>query len=153
MGTGTFAVTSNDTLTLNGHVFVDQAFGDVSKISFPNELINMKTGKNGNTVIAANATGFNADLELRVLRGSADDQFMQGLVISPGSDFPSTQLLTGTFVKMLGNGQGATVSDVYTMAGGVIRKIPEGKENVEGDTEQGVVVYMVKFANAGRSIS
>lgn len=150
---GTFTVTSNDTLTLNGHVFVDQASGDVSKITFPNELINMKTGKNGNTVFAANATGFNADLELRLLRGSSDDQYMQALVLSPSSDFPSSVLLNGTFVKMLGDGQGNVVSDVYALAGGVIRKVPEGKENVEGDTEQAVAVYMVKFAQANRVIS
>lgn len=150
---GTFTITGNDTLSLNGHVFVDQAFGDVSKISFPNELINMKTGKNGNTVIAANASGFNADLELRVVRGSADDQYMQGFVITPGSDIGATVLLGGTFVKMIGDGKGGQVSDVYSMAGGVIKKQVDGKENVEGDTEQGVAVYMVKFANAGRVIS
>lgn len=152
MTSGTFTITSNDTLTLNGHVFIDQAFGDVSKVTLPNQLINMKTGKNGNTVFAANATGFNGDLELRLLRGSADDQFMQGLVLNPNSNFPETVLLNGTFAKQLGNGQGVVVYDVYTLAGGVIAKIPEGKENVEGDTEQAVVVYMIKFANCGRSI-
>lgn len=148
----TFTVTSNDTLTLNGHVFVDQAYGDVSRVSIPNELINMKTGKNGNTVIAGNASGFNGSLELRVLRGSADDQFMQALVINPNSDFPSTVLMNGTFVKILGDGLANLRHDVYTLNGGVISKLPDGKENVEGDTDQAVTTYMVKFANVGRAI-
>lgn len=150
---GTVTVTSNDTLTLNGHVFVDQAFGDISRVTFPNELVNLKTGKNGNTVYAQNAPGFNANLELRLMRGSADDQFMQGLVLAPGASFPTTTLLSGTFVKMLGDGQGNVDFDTYKLSGGVIAKIPEGKENVEGDTEQAVVVYMIKFASANRIIS
>jgi hypothetical protein len=149
---GTFVVTSNDTLTLNGHVFIDQPFGDVTKITFPNALINMKTGKNGNSVLAGNASGFNADLELKVLRGSPDDQFMQGLVITPQGNFPATELLAGTFSKQLGDGKGNFKFDVYNLAGGFVSKVPDGKENVDGDTEQGTVSYMVKFANAGRAI-
>lgn len=150
---GTVSVTSNDTITLNGHVFVDQAFGDISKITFPNELVNLKTGKNGNTVYAQNAPGFNANLELRLLRGSADDQFMQALVLAPGASFPTTQLLNGTFVKQIGDGKGNVVYDTYALNGGVVSKPIEGKENVEGDTEQAVATYMIKFAAASRVIS
>lgn len=149
----TFTVTSDDTLTLNNHVFVDQAFGDVSRVTIPNELVNMKTGKNGNTVFAGNASGFNGDLELRLLRGSADDQFMQGLVLTPTSSLPAQTFLSGTFVKTLGDGQGNVVHDTYTLSGGIIAKVPDGRENVEGDTEQAVVSYKVKFANVGRAIA
>ena len=147
-----FTVTSNDTLSLNGHVFVDLADNDTTTITFPNALITRKTGKNGNTLFAQNAPGLNADLALRVMRGSADDSYMQGLINTAPVDFPSTVLLAGTFVKRLGDGQGKVVSDVYTLAGGVISKIPQGKENVEGDTGQGVVVYNVIFASGTRSL-
>jgi len=149
----TSTITSNDTLTLNGHVFNDQASGDVSKITFPNELVNLKTGKNGNTIYAQNAPGYNANLELRLLRGSTDDQFMQALILAPGVSFPTTTLLLGTFVKALGDGQGNVLNDTYTLAGGVISKPIEGRENVDGDTEQAVAVYMIKFASAARVIS
>lgn len=149
----TYTVTSDDTVTLNGHVFVDQASGDVSKITFPNALINMKTGKNGNTVYAQNAAGFNADLELRLLRGSADDQYMEGLILAPGVSFPQQQLFNGTFVKNLGDGNGNLLYDTYTLSGGVISKEIDGRENVDGDTEQAVAVYMIKFASAARVIS
>lgn len=147
-----FTVTSNDTLTLNGHVFNDMALDDVTVISFPNELITRKTGKNGNTIFAQNASGQNADLTLRVNRGSTDDQFMQQLISTAPTDFPSTQLFTGTFVKRLGDGQGNVVSDTYNMSGGVISKQVEGKENVSGDVTQGEAVYLIKFAAAARSI-
>ena len=147
-----FTVTSNDTLTLGGHVFVDLAEGDITTITFPNALITRKTGKNGNTLFAQNASGLNADLTLRLMRGSADDAYMMGLINTAPTDFPSTVLLAGTFVKRLGDGQGNVVSDTYTLAGGVISKIPEGKENVEGDVSQAVTVYNVIFASGVRSL-
>lgn len=145
-------ITSNDTLTLNNRVLVDQSLGDVSSITFPNELVTRKTGKNGNTIFAQNAPGQNADLVIRVARGSSDDQFLQGIIASQPTDFPSTVLITGTFVKRLGDGQGNVISDTYTLAGGVISKQVEGKENVDGDLGQGESVYMVKFAAAKRSL-
>lgn len=147
-----FTVTSNDTLTLNGRVMVDLALDDVTNISFPNELVSRKTGKNGNTIFAQNQQGLNADLTLRLSRGSADDQYMQGLITANIGDFPSTQLLAGSFVKRLGDGQGNVLNDVYSLNGGVVAKIPDGKENVSGDVQQGESIYMIKFANALRII-
>lgn len=149
---GTYTVTSNDTLTLNGHVFNDLSVDDVTSITFPNTLINMKTGKNGNTIFAQNAQGQNADLVIRLNRGSTDDQFLQGIISASPNDFPATQLLTGTFVKRLGDGQGNVLSDTYTLQGGVISKQIDGKENVSGDTTQAEAVYNIKFAQASRNI-
>ena len=147
-----FTVTANDTLTLSGHVFVDLADGDETILTFPNNLVTRKTGKNGNTLFAQNAPGQNCDLTLRLMRGSPDDVYMQGLINTVPTDFPSTVLLAGTFVKRLGDGQGYVVSDTYTLAGGIISKIPEGKENVDGDTSQAVAVYNVIFASGARSL-
>jgi hypothetical protein len=147
-----YTVTSNDTLTLNNHVFNDLSVDDVTTISFPNDIITRKTGKNGNTLYAQNATGINADMVLRLMRGSSDDQFMQGLIAAQPADFPSTQLLAGTFVKRLGDGLGNVISDVYNLSGGVISKQVEGKENVSGDVSQGESVYNLKFASAIRSL-
>ncbi len=152
MPNAVFTVTSNDTLTLNGHVFVDLATDDVTMISFPTPVVTRKTGKNGNTLFAQNAQGLNADLTLRLMRGSADDQFMQQLISTAPVDFPSTELLAGTFVKRLGDGQGNVVSDIYTLQGGVISKLVDGKENVSGDTSQGESVYNIIFASGARSI-
>ncbi len=147
-----YTVTSNDTLTLNGHVFNDLSVDDVTMIAFPNDLITRKTGKNGNTIFAQNAQGLNADLTLRVNRGSSDDQFLQGIISNQPEDFPSTVLLAGTFVKRLGDGLGDVISDTYLLEGGVISKQVEGKENVSGDVTQAESVYNIKFATAKRNI-
>jgi hypothetical protein len=148
----TFNVTSNDTLTLNGRVIADLSMDDVTTITFPNELVTRKTGKNGNTIFSHNIAGQNADLSLRLMRGSSDDTFLAKLIPTNSTDFPSLALIKGTFVKRLGDGQGSVKSDTYTLAGGVITKNVDGKENVAGDTSQGEAIYIIKFSLAKRVI-
>ena len=150
---GIFTIRSNDTLTINGHVFVDFAFGTTSRVSLPNDLVNLKTGKNGNTVLAQNASGFNGNLDIRLNLGSSDDQFLQALVPQQGASFATQPLLSGTFVQTVGDGNGNVVNPTYALSGGIISKQVEGEENVEGDTEQGVAVYHIKFSNVARVIS
>jgi len=152
---GTFTVTSADTLTLKDRVFTDFADDDVTQITFPNDAVTMKTGKNRNTIYAKNETGNNANLVLRLVRGSADDQFMQAELAKMEQDFVSMGLFKGEFVKRIGNGEeGANnvVRDVYTLLGGVIVRRVDGKENLSGDTSQAVSVYNMTFAQAQRII-
>lgn len=148
----TFTITGDDTLTLFNRVFVDIADGDTSAIAFPNDLVAMKTGKNGNAIYAKNAQGNNADLTLRLIKGSSDDEFLQSQLDAQERDFPSFALANGSFVKRLGDGLGNVKLEKFQMQGGVIRKTPDSKENVEGDTEQAVTVYQLMFTRAGRSI-
>lgn len=148
----TNTITAADTFTIYGRVLNDFADGDVSTITFPNKKYDMKTGKNRNSIFTRNAAGENADATLRLIRGSSDDQFMLQQLSSQDSDFPSTVLATGEFVKRLGDGQGNVVRDVYTLSGGIITTIPDTKENVEGDKEQAVSVYKMMFALAVPSI-
>lgn len=147
----TFTLTGDATLTLYDRVFVDLADGDVSSITFPNNLVELKTGKNRNTIYSRNATGENGELSLRLVRGSSDDRFLQGKLAVSERDFVSTEICNGQLALRLGDGAGGIVTDVYTLGGGVITKKVEGKDNVEGDTSQGVAVYNIKFANVTRS--
>ncbi len=147
-----FVVTADDTLTLNGNVFANFADGDISVISFPNMKADSKTGKNGNGIISQNQMGKNATMVLRLLRGSADDQFLNNLLLTADNNFAGQTLLTGTFVKTLGNGAGTIISDNYTLSGGFFEKNIEVKENVEGQTDQGVSVYNLKFITCIRAI-
>lgn len=147
-----FTITSDDTLTLFDRVFNDYADDDVTTITFPNELVQVKTGKNQNTIFSKDEKGNNAQLVLRLMRGSSDDQFMQNLINLAAKDFVSQVLASGQFVKRLGDGQGNVRSDVYTLAAGIVTKLIEGKENVSGDTAQGVAIYNITFAKAERSI-
>ncbi len=148
----TFTVTSDDTLTLWGRVFNDFADDDVSSVSFPNNAVSVKTGKNQNTIFAKDEKGNNANVVVRLMKGSSDDQFLQGKIAAMEADFVATELATGEFVKRLGDGQGNVARDVYTLLGGVIVKRVDGKENASGDTNQGVAVYNMVFAKAVRSI-
>ncbi len=147
-----FTITAEDTLTLYGRVFNDFADADASTITFPNDMVTMKSGKNKNTIFAKNATGDNGELTLRLIRGSSDDRFMRGKLLAAEQDFASVELASGEFVKRLGDGQGNVMRDVYTLAGGVIVRKVETKENTDGDTEQGVAVYNMRFATITSTI-
>ncbi len=147
-----FTITGDDTLTLFGRIFNDLANDDVTVIAFPNELVKIKTGKNQNTVFARDETGNNANLTLHLMRGSSDDQFMQQQQALSDQNFSATVLATGQFVKVMGDGQGNTVRDVYMLQGGMIRKRVEGKNNTSGDTAQATVMYEMVFATAIRII-
>lgn len=148
----TFTLTGEDTLTLFDRTFEDFADGDNTTITFPNELITVKTGKNENTIYAKNSTGKNCDLVLRVIRGSADDRFLNGKLNEMLNDLPSFVTANGEFVKRAGDGQGSVVNNIYTLLGGVFSRNVDVKENAEGDTEQAVAVYNMRFAVGSNSI-
>lgn len=148
----TFTITGDDTLVLADRVITDLADNDNSSITFANNRVEVKTGKNQNTIFARNATGDNADLSIRVIRGSNDDNFLQGKIAESDRDFASTPLLSGSFVKRMGDGEGVVRNDTYTLTGGMIVKRVDGKENSDGDIEQAVSIYNIKFAQGIRSI-
>lgn len=147
-----YAVTGSDTLVLNGNVFNDLATDDVTTIELPNDLTNVKTGKGGNSLIAFSPQGLNSNLSLKVVRGSSDDQFMNNLLSSMLKNFVNTTLLSGSFTKQVGDGNGGFRNDVYKLSGGTISKIPGAKDNAAGDPEQSATVYSVKFTNCTRNI-
>lgn len=148
----TYNLVSDGTLTLFDRVFNDFADDDISAITFPNDLVTLKTGKNGNTIYSKNEPGRNSTAVLRLIRGSTDDQFLQTKLAQSKADFVGTQLAFGEFAMRLGDGQGNIVRDVYTLKGGVITRSVDGKENVSGDTTQGVSIYNMMFADTDRSI-
>lgn len=147
------AVTGQDTLSLNNRVIVDFADANCAELTFPNEIGNIKTGKNGNSIYSLNTSGRQAELKIRLLRAGADDKFLNGLLANQQLDFAGTALLIGSFVKRIGDGSGKNIaSDTYVLQGGIFIKIPEGRTNVEGETEQSVSIYTIRFANAQRVI-
>ena len=152
------SLTGKDTVALGAtgaalRIFADFGDGDTVNLDFPNNLVESKTGKNGNTIYAFNATGQVVAMTMRVLRGSPDDKFMNAEMNLFLADPAAYPLLAGEFIKRIGDGTGAVVNDVYKVAGGVVQKMPGAKENVEGDTEQAIAVYQILFANTERSIS
>lgn len=144
-------ITAEDTFSVFDRVITDFADDDASTVAFATDIVTIKTGKNKNAIFAKNEAGGNASVVLRVMRGSSDDQFLNGKLSEMQRDFVATSLANGEFVKRLGDGQGNVVRDVYTLLGGTFTRNVDGKENVSGDTEQGVAVYNLMFANVKRS--
>lgn len=149
----TTAMTGKDTIRVNGRNLNDFVDGDTAVLTFPDDLVQGKTGKNGNTIYALQNTGLRAEVVLRVLLGSPDDKFLNDLLALMKNDFPAFALLTGEFIKNVGDGKGNITQSIYTLSGGVFKKGVEVKENASGDTEQSVATYALMFSNAPRSLT
>jgi len=148
----TYALTGNDTLKIDDTLVTDFADGDIISIVFPNDKTAVKTGKNGNTIFAQNLTGYNADVELRVMRGSALDKLLNSRNAEYDLDPSAFTLLNAYFSQRSGDGNAGISRIIYDLKGGVFKRGIDGKSNVEGDTEQGVALYRLTFAIGSRSI-
>lgn len=145
------SLTGRDVTIIDGRILKDFGPGDVVTVEFPNDLANGQTGKDGNTVIAQNSTGRNADVMIRLLKGSADDKYLNSRLTEFTNDPPSFSLLSGEFVKRIGTDSGV-VEDIYNLSNGIFVKIPGSKENVEGDIDQAITEYSLRFFAAKRTI-
>jgi hypothetical protein len=150
---GVARLVGSDTIKINTRIITDLAHGEVAKLTYEAELVTIKTGKNGNCIYAKNETGNQATLELHVLRGSADDKFLNGELSNYSADPSRYVLMSAELTKVLGDGAGKVTQDTYILTGGVITKQVEAASNVEGDVEQAVSLYTMKFAIAPRAIA
>lgn len=149
----TVAMSGNDTLSINNRVLTDGADGNVVELTYPNEIANVKTGKNGNSIYGLNESGRQCEVKIKVIRGSADDKYLNGVLSLQGQNFAGFPLMIAQFIKKIGDGQGNITSDIYVLSGGIFTKFVEGKSNVEGDTEQSVSMYTLKFSNSPRALT
>lgn len=145
------AISGKDTLQIDGRIITDFADGDMGKFTFPNDIGMMKVSKNQNAIYAKNETGAVVDGEIRLIRASGDDRYVNGRLQEWINDPASFILLAAILTKRIGDGQGNLISDVYQMNGGIFKKIPEVKTNAEGDVEQSVTVYQVMLRLNSRS--
>lgn len=139
------SLTGEDTIQIDSRILNDLADGDCVKIIFPNDKAVLKVGKNGNTIYAQNAEGERADIEIRLLAGSADDRVLSSRLAEQNNDFSSFILVTATFVKRVSDGAGNVASIVYPFFGGIFKKNVETKTASEGDTEQSVAIYTLSM--------
>lgn len=146
------ALTGKDTITINGRNFNDFADGVVAEITFPNDLVQIKTGKGGNTLYGLNNTGRQSELKLRVILASPDDIFLNNLLLTMKSNFAAFALMTGVFVKNVGDGLGNIKTATYVMSGGIFKREVNAMENSDGDPSQSVSEWTLMFSNAPRGI-
>lgn len=148
----TQSLTGADTISIDGIPLIDLGDGDVGALTYPNELVGVKTGKNGNSIYALNSTGQQADLVLRIVEGSPDDKTLNSRMVQMNNLWPAVSTLAGQIVKKIGDGLGNVTNDIYDLSGGVFSKKVGATSNVEGDTEQAISVYTIKFTNSSRSL-
>ena len=146
------SLTGKDTMVIDSRILADQADGDCGMLEFPNNLVEVKLGKNGNSVYAFNASGKVVNATLRVIRGSADDKYLNSRLVEYVNDPAAFVLIEAEFIKRVGDGAGNITADTYQLKGGAFQKMPGAKENVNGDTEQAVAIYVITFANSDRAM-
>lgn len=147
-----YSLTGNDTLIINDRVLNNLSDGSTIELAFDNDIIGTSTGKNDNTIIADDRQGSNATLTLRIIRGSENDRWLNGLLIQQRRDLPTFALMNGSFTKRIGDGTGNVKFDNYVLLGGAFKKGVDGSENNNGDTEQGTSVYTIFFSRAQRAL-
>jgi hypothetical protein len=142
---GSSSVTGKDTAQIDGIILTTMVEGTPFDIQYPENYAEVKVGKNGNAIYAKNSMGTIADVTVRVLLGGADDKYLTGRMAEWDQDESTFVLLTAMFVKRVGDGQGNVESKIYNMTGGVFRRGVPAKTVSEGDVEQSVAVYQMRF--------
>ena len=145
--------TSKDTIEIDGNLVNDCANGKVFEARFPNDISTTTKGKGGNTIITYNAEGDVCEATLRVLLGGKTDQYLLQKINQFKNDSASYVAIKVKTVKRIGDGTGATKKIISDLQGGVVAKHPDIEEDVSGDVEQAVAVYVIRFANAVKTIS
>lgn len=148
----TYSLTGADNFIIAGVPVYDFADGDNLSVTFPNDMVAAKRGKNGNSIFADNAMGGLAEVVARVIRGSRTDKFWNSLQAAQKFDLSSFVLLGGIFQKRAGNGLGFITNDSYLFNAGVFKKQVEAQSNVEGNTDQAISIYNFIFADTVRGL-
>jgi hypothetical protein len=145
-------IIGQDIIKINGRIISSLADGDAGVLAYNGNLVTIKTGLNGNSIYAFNEGGRQCTLALKLVRGSADDCFLNRLFALMKADFSSFTLLTGEIVKRFGDGNGNVIEETYILSGGVFAKEVDVKTNTSGGADQPVVTWTFMFTNAPRTI-
>ena len=148
----TVSMTGNDTVIIGGQLITDFAIGVVAEITFPENLIKVTRGKNGNTVFALNNQGFQSEVKLKILLGGPNDAFLNAQMVSMKNNFAGYILQSGIFIKNVGDGSGNIKPVTYIMSGGALSKNPMAQSVAEGTPEQSLVEWSLIYANNDRQV-
>ena len=152
MGNQVVSLTGSDVIKLDGRIFNDVADGDVAHIVFPNDLAVMKPGKNGNTLVSFKNDGRLVEMTIRIMLGSSDDRYLNQRFAIFKQDPARFSMISGEFTKNVGDGQGNVRAVTYVLTAGVPTKPPEALENADGNTDQSMALWTLRFANGDRTI-
>lgn len=146
------AYTGQDIIKFEDRILRDFANGDVAIIRYPNELHNMSNGKDGNSMGAHNEQGKIAELELRIIKGSPDDKYLNSKVIAWENHSPTFKPSTAELTKVISVDNGLT-NEVTSLGFILPSKKVDTKTNTDGDIEQVVSVYSFRAGTSQRALS
>lgn len=130
----------------------DFADGTVAQLTAPNELSQSATGWNGNGLGAHNEPGRQRECALRLVKAAGDDKrFNENYNLWKNRDI-RFKPLKATFTKNIGHGDGSITKDTVECFFGLPAGQPEQVTDVEGNTDQVVSQYMIRFGNSERSM-
>jgi len=162
MATATMSLFGSDTITIGGRLLLNLFSGETGKVTYQNDLGTVKTGKDGSAIFIKNETGYQATLEVHVIRGSADDVALDDYIKTYISAPEKYVLLNAVIAKPFGTGAGTnqgtatgTVikTDKLTLNNGIPTKNVDMVVNLDGDSEQAISIYTYVFASTTRAIA
>ena len=153
MATYTDTFVGSATIIINGRTLSDFGFGTVAEITCPNQIAGMDIGKDFNTVFSLQPAGSQADLKIKIIKGSKDDVFLNSLYESFKDSFESSIAITGSFISRVGDGNGNVITTAWVLNGGIPTTHPADKYDVAGDREQALMGYSFSFARGIRTLS
>lgn len=150
------AYTANDVIVASDYngdwILSDFADGTVAELSAPNELSAITTGYNGNSLGSHNEPGRQRDLTLRVVKGSSDDKRLNVSYNLWKNRDRKFKPLTITFTKNIAHSDGTITNDKVTCWFGLPTGQPTQMADTNGNTEQVVSIYTIRFGNSERSM-
>ena len=149
---GQVAISGRDVTIIDGNVITALAGGDAVVLSFDSPIGEAKISKDGNAIYSLKYSGQLVKVTVKLLRGSFDDQILNSKLQDWIADPAAFALMTGSFIKRVGDGLGGILSDVYQLAGGIFENIPGAKTSTDGDIAQSEVEYKMLFRNNIRII-
>lgn len=133
-------------------VLSDFATGNVAELSAPNDMSTTSTGYNGNSLGAHNEPGRQRECTLRIVKAGSDDKRLNKNYNMWKNRDMRFKPLKMTFTKNVGHSDGSITADTVECYFGLPAGQPTQVMNTEGDTEQVVSQYMIRFGNSERSM-
>lgn len=150
------AYTGQDTLQVKDFqgefTLSDFAEGTVAELTAPNEISTVTTGYNGNGLGAHNEPGRQRQLQLRLVKASADDKRINEtyeLWKNRDSRFKPLEM---SFTKNISHADGSVTHDTTNCYFGLPSGVPTQSIDTTGNVEQVVSVYSFTFANYKRIV-
>ena len=150
----TDAYTSKDIVKIEDYrgewVLTDFANATVTEFGPDNDLSSLTTGYNGNGLGAHNEPGRQRTGTLRLVKASSDDKRINENYTLWKNRDSKFRPLKASFTKRIAHEDGSITEDTLYCYFGLPAGQPVQANNTEGDTEQVVSVYTIKFANHDR---